>query len=125
MRREKGKSVLKLFFIIIFVCYCISANFFTHTHVIDKITIVHSHLHKTDRSDQSTHDHTENQIHLIHVLSAFCSFNLFFAFLIFCAYIFGTTIYKAKAYIPDLESHSEGIFRLRPPPTLIVDLLRH
>ena len=62
---RKYSSILLL---IIFGCYYTSINFFSHTHIINGHTIVHSHL-----GGDTEHAHSESQFTVIDIISQFQS----------------------------------------------------
>lgn len=118
---EKGsKLILKLFFIIIFVSYIVSIDFFAHTHVINDVTITHSHLHKTGQNDQPTHEHTDTQIQLIHILSVYLSFNLILFCFTFRLYKHCQVFIYAEVVTFKVRNCIDGLFKLRPPPFFVV-----
>lgn len=117
MRNERWKIALKLVLLIIFICYTTPAIFFTHTHVINNVTIAHSHPYKTGENGKPSHHHTEAQIQLIHTLSTFCSYDLIFLSFIFCLYTCSQSVLKVQSCINYTENQLEPVFKLRPPPT--------
>jgi len=59
-----------LFFLILFAGYFSSVTFFPHTHVVEGITIIHSHPYKSlPGNGSSGHSHTGNAIALSLFLS--------------------------------------------------------
>jgi hypothetical protein len=61
------------YFLLIFFCgYLGSITFFPHTHIIDGITVVHSHPYKSNpESNQVNHDHSKNGFLLIQFVTNF------------------------------------------------------
>ncbi|OUN69018.1 hypothetical protein B5G10_12025 [Barnesiella sp. An55] len=55
----------RFFLPILFISYIGCISLFTHTHVVNGVTIVHSHPYKSD----AHHSHTATEFQLIHVLS--------------------------------------------------------
>ena len=56
--------------LIIFTSYYVSVTYFPHTHIIDGITIVHSHPFKSlPDKNPAPHSHSQNALILIHFLS--------------------------------------------------------
>lgn len=53
----------KWFFIILFTSYVSGISLFTHTHVINNTTYVHSHPFK--KGEKKQHTHTENQLFIL------------------------------------------------------------
>ncbi len=60
----KGKllDILKFILPCIFISYMAGISFFMHTHIINGVTIVHSHPFDKD----VTHEHNTSEIELIH-----------------------------------------------------------
>lgn len=63
MRKGNRHIVKKWFLLVLFASYVTGISFFTHTHVINRITYIHSHPYKMDEKAQ--HTHTENQLFLL------------------------------------------------------------
>lgn len=58
--------------VILFCGYLGSITFFPHTHIVDSISIVHSHPYKSlPESDPVDHHHTKNGFILIQYISSF------------------------------------------------------
>lgn len=79
-------NITRYFLPILFVSYLVSFTFFAHVHVVNGVTIVHSHPFKKG----AAHKHSTVELQLIHFLShltadgaavVFCSFP-FYSFLI-------------------------------------------
>ncbi len=68
--KNRFKLVIKGFFLILFVYYIGNISLFTHSHVVDGVTIKHSHPYPIKDGAQN-HHHTKGQFHLIQALSAF------------------------------------------------------
>ena len=66
MRHVKSYSALIL--LLIFSCYYSGISFFSHTHIVNGASVIHSHWY-----GDSDHDHTENQYAVIDLLSNFQS----------------------------------------------------
>lgn len=56
--------------LLLFVAYYVDVNFFVHTHVIDGVTVVHSHIHADSHHATADGHHTTAQINLIASLSS-------------------------------------------------------
>lgn len=112
------KNVLKIILPLIFIHYFITISFFTHTHVINGVTIVHSHPYQSDKDGKPMHEHSGTEIQLIQVLSVFYA-SAIIAVAIFLAL---TSAICRKILIPvkialKNEDHHLYLF-LRPPPAL-------
>jgi hypothetical protein len=74
MRRSKliqiYRKLLGYFLLILFCGYFSSITFFPHTHIVDGVTIVHSHPFKSHSGNVPVnHNHSENGFLLIHFIS--------------------------------------------------------
>jgi|WetSurMetagenome_2_1015567.scaffolds.fasta_scaffold201640_2 hypothetical protein len=66
-----GKS-FRFLLLILFLGYYSSITFFTHSHIINGVTIVHSHPFNSDRGGHpSNSPHSEKQLFVIQLLSEF------------------------------------------------------
>lgn len=118
MVNDRTKAFLKIIFPVIFISYACCISFFFHTHIVNGVTIVHSHPFSTDDNGDTGHEHTGVQFELIQTLSVFFIAGLI-AFSLFLKLI---TPVKCKIYYKPSAVFSsvspEGISRLRPPPYL-------
>ena len=60
-------KLLKSFLPLLFISYLAGITLFTHSHVVNGVTIVHSHPFSKDKG----HSHTIAQFQLIHILNHF------------------------------------------------------
>lgn len=58
-------NVLKYMFPLLFILYMGSISLFGHLHIVNGVTIVHSHPF----GDQTGHEHSTSEFQLIHILS--------------------------------------------------------
>lgn len=66
-----GKT-LSILLLILFLGYYGSITFFTHVHIIDGVTIVHSHpYHSLNGNNQPINKHTNKELQVIQFLSDF------------------------------------------------------
>lgn len=65
------RNKLSYFFLILFVFYYASIFLFQHTHILDGLTVVHSHIHDFSSKSENNHNHSEKELQLISVISAF------------------------------------------------------
>lgn len=77
--RDSYVKFLKFLLPILFILYMGNIISFTHVHIINGVTIVHSHPYKSD-SGSSGHQHTGSELQLLHQLSTIqqtgsCSFD--------------------------------------------------
>ena len=59
---KKKRNIISILLILLFVGYEISAFSFTHTHIINGVTVVHSHPFT---KDAESHNHGSSEISLI------------------------------------------------------------
>ena len=65
------KQVISCVLVVIFALYYANISFFYNSHVVNGVTIVHSHFHGKNHEQSDTH--SENELKLISVLSFFQS----------------------------------------------------
>jgi hypothetical protein len=68
---ERTKKIVSLLFVALFMSFYANISLFTHTHVINGATIIHSHFHKETHHDTQSGGHTEHSITLIAQTSHF------------------------------------------------------
>lgn len=54
-----------LMMLLLFVGYYVDVNFYSHAHIINGVTIVHSHMHNKHHHDTNEGGHTATEITLI------------------------------------------------------------
>ncbi|HBG42643.1 hypothetical protein [Limibacterium fermenti] len=59
---RKG-NIIQWFFLVLFTAYVGGISLFTHTHIINNTTYVHSHPYK--KGEKTQHTHTPNQLFLL------------------------------------------------------------
>ena len=81
---------MRWFLPVLFISYMAGITLFTHSHVVNGVTIVHSHPFKKD----SPHSHTTVEFQLIHLLShvATTGAGIFFLSFQFIAYLLYTCL---------------------------------
>ncbi len=116
MCNKNIKEALKITLPVIFIAYFCSITFFTHSHDINGVTIVHSHPFKADANGNPNHEHTGNELQLIDALSTFYVENaIILAVLLhlFCQW-------KQNSFIEDVSQIAlrkvKSPDRLRSPP---------
>lgn len=117
---KRMQFFLKIIFSVIFLLYFSSITFFTHSHVINGVTIVHSHPFAEDNEGKPLHQHTGAEIQLINILSVFFSAAVIISII---ALLLPPLIKVVThtGYIYKLFSCIRvGQSRLRPPPSFIV-----
>ena len=63
--RQLYRNIIKFFLPVLFISYMAGITLFTHSHVVNGVTIVHSHPFKKG----SEHSHTTVEFQLIHFLN--------------------------------------------------------
>jgi hypothetical protein len=71
MIKKVSYSGWGVFFLFLFLGYFVSVTFFDHAHIVDGITVVHSHPYKKSPDGKPIHDHDKNEYFLIHILNHF------------------------------------------------------
>lgn len=110
--------LLKIILLMIFSVYTCSITFFTHSHIIGGVTIVHSHFYGMDDDGKPTHQHTGAEIQLIQNLSTYFTFGA-----IFLAVIIGLTTVSTNTLFVNSDcffrqQSYQAQLRLRAPPSL-------
>ena len=106
--------IMRYFLPILFVSYLAGITFFTHMHVVNGVTIVHSHPFKKG----AAHSHSTVELQLIHFLShwttdgttAFATLSLFIPFLL--------CLLLRQAQPIHWHSPYHGVASLRAPPVI-------
>ncbi|HIX26584.1 MAG TPA: hypothetical protein H9859_02950 [Candidatus Barnesiella excrementigallinarum] len=109
------RPIAKYFLPILFITYMGCISLFTHTHVVNGVTIVHSHPYKSG----AEHEHTTAEFQLIHILSNVTTVEpsmwAFFAVVLFA--------YSCRLYNPHSAFRRTveewGAHGLRAPPVSI------
>ena len=111
-----GKS-LSVLLLILFLGYYSSITFFTHSHIINGVTIVHSHPFNSDKGGESSNSpHSNKELQIIQLLSDFFTTAVSLSFTVI---LFRSLLYK----IP-IKSTEDGFigscgyctYSLRAPP---------
>lgn len=109
--RQTGAAALLL----VFLFYMGNIFLFTHIHNIDGIIVSHSHFY-SGTTDTPNHNHSEQQINVIHILSSFnsdalCVDNALAAY----TYLIDTIYQRVVCRISDA---SRIFLSLRAPPVM-------
>lgn len=112
--RRLLQYIMRYFLSVLFVTYMASIAFFAHVHVVNGVTIVHSHPFKKG----SPHQHTTVELLLIHFLSNLTTdgecgttFLLLFSPVLLC--VFSGFLQYKRYYSP-----YHGVVSLRAPPVV-------
>lgn len=105
--------MLKCLLPILFISYLAGITFFTHSHVVNGVTIVHSHPFNKD----TDHNHTTTELQLIHLLSHVVTAGTVILPLLLLVYsrILRTLLNKPES--SGYTSSPRGILSLRAPPS--------
>jgi len=90
---------MRCLLLFLFMGYYSSITFFTHSHIINGVTIVHSHPFNSDKGgDSSTAPHKGKELVIIQLLSEFFTtfFVFAFAFLLFRALLYKIPVLSTK-----------------------------
>ena len=71
MVRKLSINISKYFFLFLFIGFFGSVTFFNHAHIVNGVTIIHSHPFKSDTNGAATHNHTPAGYLLIYFLINF------------------------------------------------------
>jgi len=110
----KSSRYLLLF---LFLGYYSSITFFTHSHIINGVTIVHSHPFNTDNgSNKSNPPHNGKELLIIQLLSEFTTtvFAAFFTFFTLRVLLYRIPIFSTKSGFAEPGGYCT--FPLRAPP---------
>lgn len=112
---QRNKQIVVWILFSIFTFYYVNVCFFTHSHIINGTTIVHSHIHNKAHAHSGTH--TDSEITLISSLSAFHTLEADV-----CGVIFSLFLLLQVFLLPFLEeriiSNLTTSISLRAPPAL-------
>ena len=115
MLKRWSINISKYFFLFLFLGFFGSTTFFNHAHVVDGITIVHSHPFKSDKSGNPIHSHTSNGYQLIHLLVKYTA-TAFFTLISINAHLFLLDKFSIKFYDQFLSQPYYISNLLRGPP---------
>ncbi len=119
---NKAKKIIKIILPVIFIIYASSITFFTHTHVINGVTIVHSHPFQSGDDGMPSHTHTGAEIQLIHTLSTFFSVAVVVLSILLGLLSLQKSFIRPKVYTFTFQEPVPGLSRLRPPPFILYSL---
>lgn len=116
VKNKNIASVFKIAFLALYIAYAGSISFFTHTHIVNGVTIVHSHPFQSDDKGNPVHTHTGSEIQLIQNLSSFQTDGQ-----IQCTFTFDIPKAEERILLEQIYSSTytpliKGQERLRPPP---------
>ena len=56
--------------LLLFATYFVQVNFFVHSHIVNGVTVVHSHMHRSTHHDTDTGGHSETELTIIASLNS-------------------------------------------------------
>lgn len=112
------KKFIKIILPIIFINYFICISFFTHSHVINGVTIVHSHPYQKNTDGTASHEHSGAEIQLIYTLSTFFATSVITLCILLELFLTPKRILHVWVNIAPTLPQIQGTSRLRPPPAL-------
>jgi hypothetical protein len=68
---KNSRQITGRILIVLFAFYYVSICFFYHSHILNGVTIVHSHIHSKAHAQTGTH--SDSELNLISTLSSFLS----------------------------------------------------
>jgi hypothetical protein len=112
---KKGRQIISRILIVIFAFYYVNVCFFYHSHIINGVTIVHSHVHSKAHTQTGTH--SSSQLTLISALSAFQSLQANLCFTGLGLFLFLQAV--IRPFFRDIIiPKSVACISLRAPPAL-------
>lgn len=117
--KNRVEKIMRYFLLFLFLGYYGNITLFTHTHILNGVTIVHSHPYSTGANGKPVnHQHSEKGFIIIHLLSNFIATALFLALGIAIVHKFITS-YLIKICIDFIQRFSGFCtFSLRAPPRI-------
>ena len=107
-------NITRYFLPILFISYLASITFFTHVHVVNGVTIVHSHPFKQG----TAHQHSTVELLHIHILSHLIadSATVVFALPLFVSFLL--CLLLGSLPHTHFHAHYNGVTALRAPPAI-------
>ena len=118
MINKRIQNIIKIALPALFIMYASCITFFTHIHIVDGVTIVHSHPYTTDDSGKPNHEHSGAEIQLIHNLSTFFVSGVIVLTILLDLFREKEATFTPKRIIPISKGNVYSAYRLRPPPAL-------
>ena len=109
---QRFRYLIRCFLLILFLGYTAGITLFTHLHVVNGISIVHSHPFKKDIH----HTHTAVEFELIQMLNHYVSTNPPSAVVVFVFIVLFTFTLVAKPISRISQTPYFGLVGLRAPP---------
>ena len=114
--KEKYRKYLRIVLPALFIAYLGCLIAFTHVHIVNGVTIVHSHpFHKTD-DGRPDHEHGYAEFQLLHQLSTIQISGAAFVSLLLAAFLTVLFRLSCNPVYPDYLVPIQGEPSLRAPP---------
>lgn len=107
-------NITRYFLPILFVSYLVSFTFFTHVHVVNGVTIVHSHPFKKG----TAHEHSTVELQLIHFLSHLMTDGAAVVFVLSLFIPLLLCLLPGRLQHTHYHSPYHGVVGLRAPPVI-------
>lgn len=107
-------NIMRCFLPVLFIAYLASVTFFAHIHVVNGVTIVHSHPFKKG----AAHQHTTVELLLVHFLSHLTTDGaaVVFALSLFIPFLLCLLLISSQR--THYHSPYHGVVSLRAPPVI-------
>lgn len=112
---KKHRQIISNLLFVVFVFYYANICFFNHTHIINGVTIVHSHLYSKAHMQMGTH--SDSELTLISTLSFFQSFQATLGFVYLGLFLILQAVISSS-YKNLIVLKSTACISLRAPPSL-------
>ena len=115
---EKFRKYLRIALPALFIAYLGCLIAFTHVHIVNGVTIVHSHpYHKTD-DGQPDHEHGYAEFQLLHQLSTIQISGAAFVSILLAAFVTSLFILRINQVFKYFLFRVGGKLSLRAPPVI-------
>lgn len=111
----KRRQFIAHMLFVIFTFYYVNACFFYHSHIINGVTIVHSHFHSKEHTQ--TGSHSTSELTLISTLSSFQSLQASLCFTSLAFFLFLQVIIRFF-FKERITPKPVACISLRAPPSL-------
>lgn len=115
---EKYRKYLRIVLPALFIAYLGCLIAFTHVHIVNGVTIVHSHPYSKTNDGRPDHEHGYAEFQLLHQLSTIQISGAAFVSILLAAFL--TLLYRISCnpVYPDFLTPIQGKPSLRAPPVI-------
>lgn len=116
--KDKYRKYLRIALPALFIAYLGCLIAFTHVHIVNGVTIVHSHPYSKTDDGRADHDHSYAQFQLLHQLSTVQIGGALLVSILLAAFL--SVLYKLSCnpVSPDYLIPIQGKPSLRAPPMI-------